>query len=89
MSSGETFARPLIESTNGATEAEKRDENRLLTVHAVASLLQVPVSWVYEHTRQRCTDRIPGFRLGKYWRFSEADVIEWLAAKRKNHYHHA
>jgi excisionase family DNA binding protein len=85
----EIFARPLIESANGATEAEKRDENRLLTVHAVANLLQVPVSWVYEHTRQRCTDRIPGFRLGKYWRFSEADVIEWLAAKRKNNYHHA
>jgi excisionase family DNA binding protein len=42
----------------------------LLTVEEVAELLKVPVSWVYEHTRKRGLDRIPGFRLGKYWRFA-------------------
>ena len=58
-------------NTNGTLE-------RLLTVGEVADLLQVPASWVYGHTRRRSIDRIPGFRLGKYWRFREADVLVWL-----------
>jgi excisionase family DNA binding protein len=50
----------------------------LLTVEEVAGLLKVPVSWVYERTRQRGLNRLPGFRLGKYWRFREAEVFAWL-----------
>jgi excisionase family DNA binding protein len=54
----------------------------LLTVEEVAGRLKVPISWVYERTRKRGTDRIPGFRLGKYWRFREADVLAWLDRQR-------
>ena len=72
---------------NGATGG--RDKDHLLTVQDVANLLHVPVSWVYGRTRQRCTERIPGFRLGKYWRFNRQDVTAWLAAKRTTQYHHA
>ncbi|HEX2713684.1 MAG TPA: helix-turn-helix domain-containing protein [Candidatus Acidoferrales bacterium] len=54
----------------------------LLTVEEVAGLLHVPPSWVYERTRRRAADRIPGFRLGKYWRFREADVLAWLERQR-------
>jgi excisionase family DNA binding protein len=50
----------------------------LLSVEEVAKLLQVPVSWVYERTRNRGNNRIPGFRLGKYWRFRAADVLAWV-----------
>ncbi len=57
-------------------------EDTLLTVRELAEILKVPPSWVYEHTRDRSKDRIPGFRLGKYWRFAEVDVIAWLAARR-------
>lgn len=57
-------------------------EDALLTVHEVAGMLKVPPSWVYEHTRERSRDRIPGFRIGKYWRFAEADVLAWLATRR-------
>lgn len=67
---------------NAATGGGKRDESHLLTVHGVAQLLQVPVSWVYEHTRHRCADRIPSLRLGKYLRFVEADIAAWLIEKR-------
>ena len=56
--------------------------NSLLTVEEVAELLKVPASWVYERTRKRGMDRIPGFRLGKYWRFREADVLAWLDRQR-------
>jgi excisionase family DNA binding protein len=54
----------------------------LLSVEEVAELLRVPVSWVYEHTRNRGRNRIPGFRLGKYWRFRAADVIAWIARQQ-------
>ncbi len=57
-------------------------EHALLTVEEVAEMLQVRPSWVYEHTRRRAVDRIPGFRLGKYWRFREADVRVWIERQR-------
>src|SRR5216684_80075 len=61
---------------------ERTENGQLLSVHDVADLLQVPVSWVYGHTRDRCPDRIPGFRLGKYWRFDETDVLAWIQRRR-------
>jgi len=54
----------------------------LLTVTEVAELLQVPASWVYDRTRSRGLNRIPGFRLGKYWRFQESEVLAWLEPQR-------
>ena len=53
-----------------------------LTVPELAALLRVPVSWVYGRTRGRSPERIPGFRLGKYWRFREADVLAWLERQK-------
>ena len=54
----------------------------LLTVKEVAELLRVPVSWIYDRTRSRGVNRIPGFRLGKYWRFQESEVLAWLERQR-------
>ena len=54
----------------------------LLNVHQVAELLQVPVSWVYERVRKRSLERLPGYRLGKYWRFREAEVLTWIERQR-------
>jgi excisionase family DNA binding protein len=54
----------------------------LLRVGEVAELLQVPVSWVYERTRRRGRDRLPGFHLGKYWRFDEGEILTWLDRQR-------
>jgi len=72
----------LAKAANAATVGERTENGQLLSVHDVANLLQVPVSWVYGHTRDRCPDRIPGFRLGKYWRFDEADVLAWIRRRR-------
>ena len=58
------------------------DVDSLLTVEDVAELLKLPVSWIYERTRRRGIGRIPGFRLGKYWRFRRAEVLEWLEQQR-------
>ena len=62
--------------------SETRIRGELLTVEEVADMLKVPPSWVYERTRRRGVDRIPGFRLGKYWRFRETDVLAWLERQR-------
>ena len=40
-------------------------------IEEVAEMLRVPVSWVYERTRRRTADRIPRFRVRKYWGFVE------------------
>ncbi len=51
---------------------------RLLTVEELAERLNLPASWIYAHLRKRSGDPIPGFRLGKYWRFREEEVLQWL-----------
>jgi excisionase family DNA binding protein len=67
-----------------ATEGETPNQNRLLSVHEVADLLQVPVSWVYGRTRKRSVDRLPGYRLGKYWRFNRDEVLAWLKEQQES-----
>src|SRR5229473_3512736 len=62
-------------------ESDRR-ESHFLTVHEVAVLLQVPVSWVYERMRKRSSERLPGYRLGKYWRFSEDEILAWVKRQR-------
>ena len=49
--------------------------DRLLTASQLADLLNVPESWVREHTR---TGAIPHLELGRYKRYRETDVLEWL-----------
>lgn len=50
---------------------------RLVDAVAVAELLSVPVSWVREQTR---SGAIPHVRLGRYVRYRESDVAEWIAS---------
>lgn len=56
----------------------------LMTVQQVAELLQVPVSWVYGRLRKRSLEKLPGYRLGKYWRFDRAEVLAWLTQQRES-----
>ena len=71
------------ENHNAATV--ESDRERLLTIQQVAELLQVPVSWVYGRTRRRSTERLPGIRLGKYWRFREGEIHAWVESQRGGH----
>jgi excisionase family DNA binding protein len=82
-------SKPNAASPRAATGGGNRDDGRLLTVHEVAELLRVPSSWVYERTRRRCLNCIPGIRLGKYWRFQRTDIMRWIDANRKKDYPHA
>jgi excisionase family DNA binding protein len=69
-------------SPHTATGDGRQDEGRLLTVHEVAALLQVPTSWVYARTRKRSAEHLPGYRLGKYWRFRREDIFAWIDRQR-------
>ena len=62
-----------------SSDRNRHSSGRLLTIGQVSELLQVPVSWVYGRTRGRSANRIPGFRLGKYWRFDETEIRGWLS----------
>jgi excisionase family DNA binding protein len=50
----------------------------LLAAEDVATLLNVPVSWVREHTRE---GHIPHVRLGRYIRYQRAGVIAWVESQ--------
>lgn len=69
---------PHAAPMHAATAGTCTDTSHLLTVSEVAQLLQVPVSWVYARTRHRTKARLPGYRLGKYWRFNRHEVLAWV-----------
>jgi excisionase family DNA binding protein len=79
-----TFKLPLMDGMNRATGGMRRESARLLTVEDVASLLHVPVSWIYGRMRKRSLGRLPGYRLGKYWRFHEDEVLTWVKSQRRD-----
>jgi len=76
--------RPRTNGSEGAGVAlsAPSDSHALLSIQDVAEMLKLPVSWVYERTRRRGSDRIPGYRLGKYWRFRRDEVLAWLERQR-------
>jgi excisionase family DNA binding protein len=78
----EAFQLPLSEQANEATGTGRLELTRLLTVEEVASLLHVPVSWVYGRMRKRSLEKLPGYRLGKYWRFREDEIHAWVEDQR-------
>ena len=51
----------------------------LIGIKEMASRLGVPVTWLYSRTR---TNEIPHYKVGKYVRFDESEVWEWL--KKEN-----
>jgi excisionase family DNA binding protein len=53
--------------------------NRLLTAEEIAERLNVPTSWVYSAARN---GELPAVRLGRYVRFDESDVADWVDAQR-------
>jgi excisionase family DNA binding protein len=58
--------------------------NELLTVEDVAVLLKVPKSWVYQRIRKSGFHRLPHVKLGKYLRFEEKAVWDFVARNRKS-----
>ncbi len=47
----------------------------LIGIKAMAKKLDVPQSWIYSRTR---TGEIPHYKVGKYVKFVESEVMDWL-----------
>jgi len=47
----------------------------LIGIKAMAEKLDLPVSWLYSRTR---TGEIPHYKIGKYVKFNESEVMEWI-----------
>lgn len=73
----------LHPSAKAATGEEENDDNRFLTVGEVAKLLQVPVSWIYGRLRDRSSEPLPAYRVGKYWRFREQEIVAWVTRHKR------
>jgi excisionase family DNA binding protein len=50
----------------------------LLTAQDVATMLKVPVSWVYAASRE---GRVPTVRLGRYYRYRREAILAWIEAQ--------
>jgi excisionase family DNA binding protein len=51
------------------------DTNEFLTADEVAAFLRLPRSTVYKLAQQKA---IPGFKIGKHWRFRKDTFHAWL-----------
>lgn len=67
----ESLLRRIVREEVQSLQAGKTAE--LLTPEELAACLKVPLSWVYEQSRQ---GNIPTRRLGRYIRFDLLEVIE-------------
>ena len=52
------------------------------TAQDAARFLNVTASWIYEHVRDDAADRLPVVKLGKYLRFDQRDLRDYIDAKR-------
>lgn len=50
-------------------------DTEFLTVEEVAEYLRLPLSTVYKLVQDK---RLPGFKVGKHWRFRRETFLEWI-----------
>jgi|GEM_PF-1593661 len=72
---------PINKKTTKSGDEDVGDQ--LVGANKMAEIVGVPVSWIYERTRQGNT-AIPHIKLGKYVRFNPREVIEFFKNKSKN-----
>jgi len=69
----EAICQAIREEIRAALADNGSEPKALLTPEELAEQLKVPLSWVYEQSRQ---GNIPTHRLGRYIRFNLSEVIE-------------
>ena len=55
---------------------------KLLTVEDLAKKWQVPKSWIYQRTRKRGVEKLEHAKLGKYVRFEEEAMSNYIKDHR-------
>ena len=56
------------------------DEGEILTLRQVADFLKVTERTIY---RLAAAKQIPAFKVGGTWRFSRADINQWIQRQQK------
>lgn len=59
---------------------QNSNEVKFLGIKEMAHKLDVPITWLYARTR---TNEIPHYKLGKYVKFREKEVLEWVGMNRE------
>ncbi|MFH1673142.1 MAG: helix-turn-helix domain-containing protein [Pseudomonadota bacterium] len=62
----------------------ERLPRNILTVDELACLFKVRKSWIYARTQQKAKHSIPCIKIGKYLRFDESAVRDWLATNQND-----
>ena len=53
-------------------------DSEFLTAEEVAVYLRLPLSTVYKLVQDK---RLPGFKVGKHWRFRKETIQKWIVEK--------
>lgn len=56
-------------------------DSEFLTAEEVAEYLRLPLSTVYKLAQDK---RLPGFKVGKHWRFSKDTIQKWIKNQEQN-----
>lgn len=54
------------------------NQTELLTIQEMADILKVNIRWLYARTREKDPGSIPRIKVGRYLRFEESAVLDWL-----------
>ena len=52
-----------------------------LTVNEISNYLKLPEETVYKHAR---SGKLPAFKVGRYWRFKQEEIDQWVATNSNN-----
>lgn len=56
-------------------------DSEFLTAEEVAEYLRLPLSTVYKLVQDK---RLPGFKVGKHWRFRREAFQEWIKVQERS-----
>ena len=56
-------------------------DSEFLTAEEVAEYLRLPLSTVYKLVQEK---RLPGFKVGKHWRFRKETIAQWIKEQEKD-----
>jgi excisionase family DNA binding protein len=56
-------------------------DSEFLTAEEVAEYLRLPLSTVYKLAQDK---RLPGFKVGKHWRFRKETIAQWIKDQEKD-----
>jgi Helix-turn-helix domain len=74
-----------LENAAERTNIPHADDASLLTPEDVARRFQVPLTWVYGCVRGRTRHVMPHIKIGRYLRFEENAVQDFMAANRRGY----